>query len=129
MIVAASGMATGGRVIHHLKHRLGDERTSVVFVGYQAAGTRGRALVDGTPMVAIHGDPVPVRAEVRQLHGLSAHADRPELLRWMAALPGEPQRIFLNHGEDPPRKTLAAALHQTGLARPHLPVTGESVPW
>ena len=129
VIVAASGMATGGRVVHHLKHRLGDERTSVVFVGYQAAGTRGRALVDGTRMVAIHGDPVPVRAEIRQMHGLSAHADRQELLRWVAALPGQPQRVFLNHGEDPPRKTLSAALHQTGLERPALPVTGESVPW
>ena len=129
VIVAASGMATGGRVVHHLKHRLGDERTSVVFVGYQAAGTRGRALVDGARMVAIHGDPVPVRAAVRQLHGLSAHADREELLRWISQLPDPPRRIFLNHGEDPPRKTLAAALHQKGLERPSLPVTGDSVPW
>jgi len=129
VIVAASGMATGGRVVHHLKHRLGDERTSVVFVGYQAAGTRGRALVGGARMVAIHGDPVPVRAEISQLHGLSAHADQEELLRWVAALPGQPQRVFLNHGEDPPRKTLSATLHQTGLGRPFLPVTGESVPW
>jgi len=129
VIVAASGMATGGRVVHHLKHRLGDERTSVVFVGYQAAGTRGRALVDGARMVAIHGDPVPVRADIHQLHGLSAHADQEELLKWVTTLPAPPQRIFLNHGEDPPRKTLSAALHQTGLERPHLPVTGESVPW
>ena len=129
VIVAASGMATGGRVVHHLKHRLGDERTSVVFVGYQAAGTRGRALVDGARMVAIHGDPVPVRAEIQQLHGLSAHADREELLRWVAALPGQPQRVFLNHGEDPPRKTLSAAMHQTGLERPLLPAIGKSVPW
>lgn len=129
VIVAASGMATGGRVVHHLKHRLGDKRTSVVFVGYQAAGTRGRALVDGARMVAIHGDPVPVRAEVRQLHGLSAHADGEELLRWVTALPAPPERVFLNHGEDPPRKALSAALHQTGLVRPLLPDTGESVPW
>lgn len=129
VIVAASGMATGGRVVHHLKHRLGDERTSVVFVGYQAAGTRGRALVGGARMVAIHGDPVPVRADILQLHGLSAHADRQELLRWVAALPGQPQRIFLNHGEDPPRKALSAELRQTGLQRPLLPAIGESVPW
>ena len=80
-------------------------------------------------MVAIHGDPVPVRAEVRQLHGLSAHADGVELLRWVAALPAPPERVFLNHGEDPPRKALSAALHQTGLVRPLLPDTGESVPW
>lgn len=129
VIVAASGMATGGRVVHHLKQRLSDERTSVVFVGYQAAGTRGRALVDGAPMVAIHGDPVAVKAEIQQLHGLSAHADRRELLRWVEALPAPPERIFLNHGEDPPRKTLSAGLAQNGFERPHLPVTGESVPW
>ena len=129
VIVAASGMATGGRVVHHLKHRLGDERSAVIFVGYQAAGTRGRALVDGARTVGIHGDSIRVRAEIRQLHGLSAHADRGELLQWVEALPGSPQRIFLNHGEDPPRKALAAALHQAGSARPHLPVTGESVPW
>jgi len=129
VIVAASGMATGGRVVHHLKHRLGDERSGVVFVGYQAAGTRGRALVDGARMVAIHGEPVAVRAEIHQLHGLSAHADRAELLQWLAALPGRPQRIFLNHGEDPQRKALAASIHQQGLSRPLLPINGESVPW
>lgn len=129
VIVAASGMATGGRVVHHLKHRLDDERSAVIFVGYQAAGTRGRALVDEAPVVAIHGETIPVRAEISQLHGLSAHADRGELLHWVGALPGAPQRIYLNHGEDPPRKALAAALHQEGSVRPFLPVTGESVPW
>lgn len=129
VIVAASGMATGGRVVHHLKHRLSDPDNAVVFVGYQAAGTRGRALVDGARMVAIHGDPIPVRAEIRVLHGLSAHADQNELLRWAAALPARPPRIFLNHGEDPPRKTLAAALRAAGFARPELPMTGEAVAW
>ena len=129
VIVAASGMATGGRVVHHLKQRLDDKRSAVIFVGYQAAGTRGRALVDGTRMVAIHGEPIPVRAEISQLHGLSAHADREELLQWVSALPGQPQRIFLNHGEDSPRRTLSAALHGQGSVRPGLPVTAESVPW
>ena len=79
-------------------------------------------------MVAIHGDPVPVRAEISQLHGLSAHADQEELLRWVAALPGQPQRVFLNHGEDPPRKTLSAALHQTGLERPFYPSPASPCP-
>ena len=129
VIVAASGMATGGRVVHHLKRRLSNERNAVVFVGYQAAGTRGRALVDGAQMVAIHGDAIPVRAEVLQLHGLSAHADQDELLRWAQALPSRPRRIFLNHGEDPPRKTLAAALVGAGHTRPNLPLTGDMVPW
>lgn len=130
VIVAGSGMANGGRVVHHLLHRLGDRRNAVVFAGYQAAGTRGRALVDGADTVAIHGQTVWVKAEVHQLDGLSAHADREELIRWCRALPGAPRRVFLNHGEDPARKALAAALAESlGWPRPHLPATGESVPW
>jgi metallo-beta-lactamase family protein len=130
VIVASSGMANGGRVVHHLLHRLGDPRTAVVFIGYQAAGTRGRALIDGAQTVAIHGRVVEVRAEVRSLLGLSAHADSGELLRWCRALPGIPQRIFLNHGEDPPRKALAAAISALdGWPRPTLPLSRETVPW
>lgn len=129
VIVAASGMATGGRVVHHLKRRLGDPRNAVVFVGYQAAGTRGRALVNGAHYVAIHGEQVPVRAEIQILHGLSAHADRGELLRWCDSLAGPPGRIFLNHGEDPARKALAAALEAKGWPRPALPAVGTRVPF
>lgn len=133
VIVAASGMATGGRVVHHLAQRLGDERTTVLFVGYQAAGTRGRALVDGADRVAIHGRPIPVRAEIRYLRSLSAHADREELLRWCRALPAAPARVFLNHGEDPARKALAAAIEDElggkGWPRPVLPMPGDSAPW
>lgn len=129
VIVAGSGMATGGRVVHHLLHRLGDPRNSVVFVGFQGAGTRGRALVDGCDTVAIHGQTVRVRAQIHQLHGLSAHADHGELLRWCQALPGVPGRIFLNHGEDPARKALSTAIAETGWPRPVLPKTGETVPW
>jgi metallo-beta-lactamase family protein len=130
VIVASSGMANGGRVVHHLLHHLGDPRTSVVFVGYQAAGTRGRALVEGAEMIAIHGQTVRVKAQIHQLHGLSAHADCDELLRWCKALPAVPQRIFLNHGEDPARKALAAAIaEQLGWPRPRLPLTGEPAPW
>ena len=130
VIVASSGMATGGRVLHHLLHRLPDPRNSVVFVGYQAAGTRGRALIDGAQTVAVHGQAVQVKAQIHQLQGMSAHADRDELLRWCQALPGRPERIFLNHGEDPPRKALRVALGGLdGWPMPHLPLTGESVPW
>jgi metallo-beta-lactamase family protein len=130
VIVAASGMANGGRVVHHLLHRLSDPRSAVVLTGYQAAGTRGRALIDGAETVAIHGLEVRVRAAVHQLNSLSAHADHDELLRWCAALPGVPQRVFLNHGEDPARKALAASIAaQDGWPRPGLPLTGETVPW
>lgn len=129
VIVAASGMATGGRVVHHLLHRLGSSRNSVVFVGYQAAGTRGRALVDGADTVGIHGNRVRVRAQIHQFHSLSAHADSAELVRWAKDLPARPERIFLNHGEDPPRKALAAALVEEGFPRPVLPGPGTRVPW
>lgn len=129
VIVAASGMATGGRVVHHLKQKLSDEKNTVLFVGYQAAGTRGRALVDGAHEVGIHGRPVTVRAEVLYLRSLSAHADCAELLRWCRELPGEPKRIFLNHGEDPSRKALAAQLEDAGWPRPVLPMPGHTVPW
>lgn len=131
VIVAASGMATGGRVVHHLKHRLPDERNAVVFVGYQAGGTRGRALVDGAETVSIHGQPVPVEAEILSLHGLSAHADQKELVRWFEDLPATPDRIFLNHGEDQSRKALAAVLGSGGSSRPRpkLPTNGDEFTW
>lgn len=130
VIVAASGMATGGRVVHHLKQKLPDERAAVVFVGFQAAGTRGRALVEGVDRVAIHGSDIPVRAEIHSLRHLSAHADSEELLRWCEALPGAPQRVFLNHGEDPARKALAAALRERlGWPDVTLPTPRTRVPW
>lgn len=129
VIVASSGMATGGRVVHHLKRLLPDRDNAVVFVGYQAGGTRGRALLNGARSVGIHGEPIPARAEILSLHGLSAHADRDELLRWCDALPASPGRIFLNHGEDPARKALAATLAGRGLPRPALPLSGEAHPW
>ena len=130
VIVAGSGMATGGRIVHHLLHRLRDPRHAVAFVGYQAAGTRGRAMLDGADSVTIHGNRVPVRAAVHYLPMLSAHADRDELLRWCRALPAPPERIFLNHGEDPARKVLETALHQElGWPRPALPGIGTEVEW
>ena len=130
VIVAASGMAAGGRVVHHLLHRLGDPRSTVLFAGYQAVGTRGRALLDGVETVAIHGHTVWVKAKVQHLQGLSAHGDRDELLRWCRALPGSPRRVFLNHGEDAARKALSVAIaEELGWPRPVLPLTGDSVPW
>jgi len=130
VIVAGSGMANGGRVVHHLIQRLGDARNAVVFAGFQAAGTRGRALLEGAETVAIQGQTVAVKAHIHQLQSLSAHADCEKLLRWCRALPAPPERVFLNHGEDPPRKALAAALAaEPGWPRPHLPLTGEPVPW
>jgi len=107
LIVSASGMATGGRVLHHLKLRLPDPRTTVLLVGYQAAGTRGRLLQDGAKTVKIFGEEVPVRAHVETVHGLSAHADADGLMRWLRTAARPPKQLFVVHGDPEPAKTLA----------------------
>jgi metallo-beta-lactamase family protein len=99
VIISASGMASGGRVLHHLKHYLPDRRNTVLFAGYQAAGTRGRAMIDGADSVKIHGEYHPVRAEIANLSMLSAHADQEEILAWLAHFARPPQRTFIVHGE------------------------------
>lgn len=99
IILSASGMATGGRILHHLKHRLPDPRTTVLFVGYQAAGTRGRRLVNGEKTVRIHGQDVPVAARIEMLDGLSAHGDRDDVDRWLSEIAVPPVRTFCVHGE------------------------------
>lgn len=99
IIISASGMATGGRVLHHLKAYAPDPRNTILFAGYQAAGTRGASLVGGARTVKVFGEYVPVRAEVANLDMLSAHADQDELVRWMGAMPVAPRRVFITHGE------------------------------
>ncbi|WP_280156039.1 MBL fold metallo-hydrolase [Piscinibacter sp. XHJ-5] len=99
IIVSASGMATGGRVVHHLKAYAPDARHAIVFAGFQAAGTRGAAMVGGARQVKVHGEWIPVRAEVVNLDGLSAHADRDGLLDWISALPHPPRHVYVTHGE------------------------------
>jgi len=99
IIISASGMATGGRILHHLRRFLPDERNTVLLVGYQSAGTRGRALLEGAEELRIHGQYVRVKARVRQLEGLSAHGDYIELTRWLQAANLEPRRVFVTHGE------------------------------
>src|SRR5690606_2401322 len=99
IIISASGMATGGRVLHHLKAMLPDPRHSVLLVGYQAVGTRGRDLVDGATQVKIHGEYIPVRAQVVDVQGFSVHADADELLGWLGSAPEPPQVVYVVHGE------------------------------
>jgi metallo-beta-lactamase family protein len=108
LIVSASGMATGGRVLHHLRERLPDPRTTVLLVGYQAAGTRGRALEEGARTIRIFGEDVPVRARVETVPRLSAHADAGGLLRWLRTARRPPRRLFVVHGEPAPAAALAA---------------------
>ena len=109
IIIASSGMMTGGRILHHLANRLPDPKTTVLIAGFQAIGTRGRSLVDGARTLRIHGRDVPVRAAVRRVEALSGHADRRELVRWLAGMPA-PKRTFLVHGEPPASAGLAAYL-------------------
>lgn len=125
IILSASGMATGGRVVHHLKRRLPYSPNLVAFVGYQAEGTLGRSLVDGAERVHIHGDEVPVRAEVAMLDAFSAHADEEELLRWIEQ--AAPQRIALVHGEQEAREALAGALSETFTGEVLLPARGDTI--
>ncbi len=99
IVVSASGMATGGRILHHLRTFLPDERNTVLIVGYQPSGTRGRALVEGTDELKIHGQYVKVRAQVVQVQGLSAHADYAEVLEWLTSSNLAPKRVFVCHGE------------------------------
>jgi metallo-beta-lactamase family protein len=99
VIIASSGMATGGRVVHHLFAGLPDPRNTVLFVGFQAAGTRGRLLVDGAQLVKMFGQQVPVHARIEKIDGMSAHADAGEIVRWLRTFPRAPKTTYLVHGE------------------------------
>jgi metallo-beta-lactamase family protein len=110
IVISSSGMATGGRVLHHMAAALPDARNTVLFVGYQAAGTRGRSLVDGAREVKIHGQLIAVNARIARNDSMSAHADRNEIVRWLGPLPSAPRRLCLVHGEPGPMDALKAHL-------------------
>ncbi|MGC2462342.1 MAG: MBL fold metallo-hydrolase [Steroidobacteraceae bacterium] len=112
IIISASGMATGGRVLHHLQTFAPGERNTIVFSGFQAAGTRGAAMVGGAEAVKIHGEWVPVRAEVVQLQSLSGHADCDQLLAWLQGSPSRPERVFVTHGEPAAAEALRSQIRR-----------------
>ncbi len=112
IVIASSGMMNGGRILHHLAQRLPDPKTTVLVAGFQATGTRGRSLIDGAKFLRIHGRDIPVKAAVRRVDALSGHADRRELGRWLAGMPG-PRKTFLVHGEPPAARGLADFLRET----------------
>jgi len=127
VVISASGMATGGRVLHHLAAALPDARNTVLFAGYQAEGTRGRQLIEGATDVKIHGRFVPVRARIEKVNSMSAHADRGEILRWLGAIPAPPSRLCLVHGEPAPMDSLKALVRERLGWDAHTPGHGETV--
>jgi metallo-beta-lactamase family protein len=127
VVVSSSGMATGGRVLHHMAATLPDPRNTILFVGYQAAGTRGRALLGGTAEVKLHGMVVPVHAQVSKIDSMSAHADRGEILRWLSTAPSAPGRLCLVHGEPEPMASLKGMIEQRLGWSVHVPGYRETI--
>ena len=116
VIISASGMCEAGRIRHHLKHNLWQEKNLILFVGYQAVDTLGRALSEGAKRVRLFGEEIAVRARVRSLRGTSGHADKEGLIRWLLAFDKKPKTVFLNHGDEEAVAALAEALGERGYA-------------
>ncbi len=112
IIISASGMCEAGRIRHHLKHNLWDKRNSIVFVGYQAQGTLGRALIEGAKTVALFGEEISVNAELYNLEGFSGHADQNGLFTWISGFEKKPKKVFLVHGEESAKQTLAGIINE-----------------
>jgi metallo-beta-lactamase family protein len=118
IIISASGMATGGRVLHHLKRTLPDERNTILFVGYQSIGTRGRQIRDGAEFTRIHGD---------EIDSMSAHADANEIMRWLGGFTTPPQLTCLAHGEPGPMDTLKSRIERELSWTVKAPIQGERI--
>jgi len=127
IIIAGSGMCTGGRIKHHLHNTLDNPTHTVLFVGYQGVGTLGRAIRDGANPVRIFGEPHPVRAEIRNIDGFSAHADRDGLLKWFAGIRNKPEKLFLIHGDPDASAALGALMQSQFNATAHIPERYEIV--
>jgi metallo-beta-lactamase family protein len=127
MIIAGSGMCTGGRIKHHLVTNISRKESTILFVGYQAIGTLGRLIVDGARQVRILGKQYPVRARIAQLHGFSSHADRNELLRWLSGLTIAPKLLFVTHGEAKTAEQFGEFLREKTGWKVSVPEYGEEV--
>lgn len=125
IIISSSGMLTGGRVLHHLRRLAGNPSNLIALAGYQAAGTRGRALQDGATTLRMHGEDITIRARVVSLDGFSAHADAAELVRWALSGPGVPETVFLAHGEPEAQQALAARLKEASVPQALVPRLGQ----
>jgi len=129
VIVAASGMATGGRVLHHLKALAPHPEHAIVFVGHQAAGTRGASLVAGADSVRLHGQWVPVRAQVQAIEGMSSHADQTQLLAWLSTLQRRPAHVYVTHGEPESSDALRQAIEERFGWSASVPEHLDAVTW
>ena len=127
IIISASGMATGGRVLHHLKALAPHERNTIVFAGFQAGGTRGARILAGERSIRIHGEAVEIKAEVVSLPGMSAHADAAQIVQWLATAPKPPLGVFLNHGEPEPADALRQRIERELGWPVTVPRLGQSV--
>jgi metallo-beta-lactamase family protein len=124
VIISASGMCEAGRIRHHLKHNLWRPECTILFVGYQAVGTLGRSIIEGAHEVKLFGETIQVRAEIRQLHGLSGHADRDGLVEWISAFEEKPKKVFIVHGEDSVCTSFAEYLKIEHGQRAYAPYSG-----
>lgn len=127
IIISASGMATGGRILHHLMNHLGDRRCSVVFAGFQAGGTRGARLVAGERSIRIFGQDVAVNAEVVSIPGMSAHADAAQIIQWLGTLSHAPRHIYITHGEHDAADALRRRIQRELGWRASVPMMGDCV--
>ena len=127
MIIAGSGMCTGGRIKHHLANNISRPECTGLFVGYQAIGTLGRYILEGAKTVRIHGQQYPVRARIEHIHGFSAHADRDDLLKWLSKLEVHPKRIFITHGETDSAEQFGKLLHESTGYETMVPDYGNTV--
>lgn len=125
IIISASGMCEGGRVLHHLRRNIGDPKTTILFVGFQAENTLGRKLLQGDKIARIYGEEFEVRAKIEEIDGYSAHADEGELLDFIAAIPNKPKRVFVVHGEPDAANAMAAGLSKLGIENVIVPKRGD----
>ena len=124
VIISASGMCEAGRIRHHLKHNLWREECTILFVGYQAVGTLGRALIEGVDEVKLFGETIGVRASIRTLIGMSGHADKEGLIEWIEGFSEKPRRVFVVHGEDTVCKSFAECLKVEHGIKSYAPYSG-----
>ena len=127
IIIAGSGMCTGGRIKHHLKNNITDPNSTILFVGYQAVGTLGRLILEGLDEIRIHGEKWPVNASIEKINGFSAHADRTELIRWLSGIGSAPKKVFVVHGEPKAAHSFAEKISTEKGWPVHVPEYDEEV--